>query len=144
MIEVVLGIIVGLVIYVTVVYPYAYNTCLFSSGSCVKIKYKKKNNTVLMRVLPEGKTVWFNGRDVLLYGEPTGHVCEGSLEPVYVFDLKTDSPKGYLCARSLGKIEELYQNEPYQYINTRHRASIGMANVIDIMVAHGIISLEHL
>lgn len=141
--SVLFGIIIGIIIYIAIVQPYAYNTCLFSSGSCVKIKYKKKNNTALIHVLPEGKTVWFNGRDVLLYGEPTGNVCDDSLEPAYAFDLKTDTPKGYVCAKSLTEIKKLYEAEPDQYITTRHPGSIGMANLIDIMVANNIISIDH-
>jgi hypothetical protein len=106
--------------------------------------YKKKDNTVLMHVIPGGKTVWFDGRDVLLYGEPTGRVCEGSSEPAYVFDLKTDTPKGYLCAKPLSEVKLLYSNVPDQYIYTRHYSSIGMTNLIDIMVSKGVISLDHL
>lgn len=145
MIDVIFGIIIGIIIYIAVVHPYAYNTCLLSNGSCVKIKYKKKNdNTALIHILPEGKTVWFNGRDVLLYGEPTGQVCESPSEPVYVFDLKTDTPKGYVCVKALEKISKLYKDVPEQYIFTRYNTSIGMANLIDILVANDIISIDHL
>jgi hypothetical protein len=145
MIDIIFGIIIGIIVYIAIIHPYAYNTCLFSSGSCVKIKYQtKNNNTALIHILPEGKTVWFNGRDVLLYGEPIGQVCEGSFEPVYVFDLKTDTPKGYVCAKALEKIKKLYEDAPEQYLYIRSNASIGMANLIDILVSNNIISIDHL
>lgn len=145
MIEIIFGIIIGIIIYSSIVQPYAYNTCLLNSESCVKIMYKTKLNTVLMHIIPEGKTVWFNGRDILLYGEPTGRICEDdTTEPVYVFDLKTDTPKGYLCAKSLVEVQEIYKDSPSKYISVRNTGSIGIANLVDIMVSKDIISLDHL
>lgn len=139
-----MGVAIGVLVYISLIQPYAYSTCLLDSGSCLKIKYKKKGNTALLRIIPQGYTVWFDGRDALLYGEPTGQVCPGDTETAFVFDLKTDTPKGYLCVKSLDKVKELYSNEKEQVLMVRQESRMGMANLIDIMVLKGVISLNHL
>jgi hypothetical protein len=138
--SILLGIFCGIIFYVMVVHPWGIKTCLINSYDCLKVQYQQKNGTVLAHEITQNVYIWFDGKDVLLYGQPTGQICESDTEPVFVWDLKTNEQKGYLCAKPLKEVLLLYSQEPVQYFSFKTNTRVAdLADIIDIMIDKQII-----
>jgi hypothetical protein len=119
LISMVLGVLVGVVVFISMVRPWLKKTCLIDTDGCVKIRYQKKDNSVLVHVAPSGKVVWFDGKEILLYNEPTGRICDTG-DPAYVWTTPSEKethtvPQGYMCAKSLKDVEKFYDGVEPQF-----------------------------
>lgn len=139
--EIIIGIILGIVIYLSLIKPWLIQTCLINSKKCIKINYKQKDNSLLIHIVPTGKTIWFDGKDILIYNEPTGKICENNSQPVYVWDTKINKEKGYLCAKTLKEVNLFYKNYPTQYISIKTDKTLNMFDIINHFIDLGIISV---
>lgn len=142
MLSTILGIIVGVVVYVIIVEPWATKTCLLNSQDCVKVKYKTKNGTLLAYETTSGKYVWFDGNEILLYGQPVGSQCDAPYQSAYVWDLKSKEPKGYLCAKSIDDILEIYKDEPYQYFSKRTVGTYDLVDLVNVMMDRKLLKIK--
>lgn len=99
-------------------------------------------------MMPTGYWVWFDGRDIYLYGEPTGRVCpDEGFESVYVYDTLTRKPLGYKCVLSLDKVKKLYEEKkaPDQYIFIRDPPkSMNMYDALNALYERDIIVIPEL
>lgn len=137
----VIGASLGLITYASVVRPLAVATCLIESEACVLVRYKKKGSTVLIEIPTSNVSIWFDGKDALLYGEPTGKTCDGKWESVYVFDLSLNRPRGYLCAEPLKDVDAMYHEIPWSAFPLRTEKTLNMVDVINAFIDQDIISI---
>lgn len=142
-IRIIVGIFSGIVIYILIVRPLAVRSCLINSENCSRVTYRKKDNTVLIDDAESGTCIWFVGRDILVYNEPTGRVCENSKEPVYVWDLATNKPRGYLCADALDHVrEKYYSNSPIQTLILKTRATFHVIDMVNALIDSNVIQMH--
>ena len=136
------GLLLGVIIYVSAVRPIAIDTCLINSDHCTRIEYRKKNNTALIRDTMSGKHIWFVGDDVLLYNEPTGRVCDAPNESAYVWDLVTNKPRGYLCVEPLSRVKAKYYSDvPAQNLILKTRGTFELLDMVNALMDNGVIEL---
>lgn len=137
-----IGILVGVIIYVSVVRPGAVESCLIDSEYCTRVEYQKKDNTALIHDISSGNYIWFVGDDVLLYNEPTGRVCDAPMESVYVWDLVTNKPRGYLCAEPLSEVKtKYYSDSPIQNIILKAHGTFELLDMVNALIDGGVIEL---
>ena len=139
--DVIIGLGLGIICYKTFLEPVALQSCLVDSENCVRVLYKKKNNTVLCKELRSGKVIWYNGRDVLLYNESTGRLCPDPYSPTYVWNLVTNTPRGYLSAKNLREVENIYQNQPWSSISIKVDGTIDLIGLINFLIDQRVIIL---
>lgn len=138
--EILLGIILGALVFISVITPWARATCLFDKGKCVGVEYQTKDNSVLAHVAPSGKYIWFDGKELMLFGEPTGNICEDpGTTPAYVMDTKSGVPRGYRCTKPLEEIKEYYKNTPSHTLFVRGNGSMGINEVVNELLRNRII-----
>ena len=115
---------VAIIMYQFIIKPYLLEPmCLIDTQSCLKIEYQRFQNSVLIHMIPTGYWIWFDGKDILIYGDPTGRVCKyEGFDSVYVYDVSTRKILGYMCAKSLSEVKDFYkrQNAPLEYIFKRN------------------------
>lgn len=141
MISILLAIVAGLVLYYGILREYFVNTCLIRPWECIRIEYTHKDNTVLVYEKDSGNYVWFDGRDILLYGEPTGRVCDDPYESVYVWDLVQNKAKGYACAKPIDEVKDIYEQYPTQYISLKYPGTLSITDLVNALISRGIIQL---
>lgn len=93
------------------------------TNSTLQIRYRRYGNSVLVHMLPTGFWVWFDGTEILIYGEPTGALCKDEgYEAVYVYDVATRKVIGYRCAHDIDTVQKFYddKNIPVEYIFERN------------------------
>jgi len=108
---------------------------LINTNNSLKIQYQQYLNSVLIYVLESQYWIWFDGKDVLVYGLPTGRICNDSYcagedgsckdlsekdcrgkknctwekyEPVYIYDTTVNKAIGYQCAKPIYEIQSFY------------------------------------
>lgn len=136
-----IGLLLGVIIYISVVRPMAINTCLINSDSCTRIEYQKKGNTAFIHDMESGNYIWFVDDAALLYNEPTGRICQAPNEPVYVWDLVTNKPRGYLCAVPVSAVTKYYSDIPVQNVILKTHGSFEMLDMVNALVDKGVIEL---
>ena len=143
---IVFGAFTGFIIYVLFLRPLFYQACILNSSSALRIQYQSWQNSVLVHMQPTGYWIWFDGVDILIYGEPTGYKCKDKdFESVYVIDTTTGQPVGYRCAKSLVQVQQFYKDKkrPLQYIYKRTvEKNFGVMDVINLMSDRKIISIQ--
>jgi hypothetical protein len=139
MINIIIGITLGIICYVGFFEPLAYSTCLVDPENCTKVFVKTKGSTALIRETQSGKVVWFNGRDIFLFNETVGLFCEEPSEPTFVWNLSTNTPRGYLCTRSLTEVESLYSNEPEQIFAIRAKGTISIIEMVNFLLQNNVL-----
>lgn len=137
---------VALIVYEFIVKPYLLEPmCLIDTQACLKIKYQTFENSVLVHMIPTGYWIWFDGKDVLIYGDPTGRVCKDEgFESAYVYDVSTRKIIGYMCAKSIIQIQDFYkkQNSPIKYIFKRNfSANFNVYDLINLLADKNIINI---
>lgn len=137
-----IGLFLGVIVY-GFIRPIAVNTCLINSDSCVRIEYRKKNDTALIRDKESGKYIWFIGNAVLLYNEPTGRVCDAPNESAYVLDLVTNKPRGYLCVEPISLVKaKYYSNVSVQNLVLKTRETLDLFNMVNALIDNGVIKIR--
>lgn len=114
----ILGIAVGFAFTTKVLAPkFLLPKCFLETNSCVSIQYQRMDNTALIQVYPENYFLWYNGRYLFVYGEPTTRECPDlATEPVYMADLRSKTVKGYGCITPLEEVRKIYDKSPTEYI----------------------------
>lgn len=107
-----LAILTAYVLYHYVVDPYILSPlCLSSTNRCLRAKYYRYRNSVLIHMQPTGTWIWFNGKKIFVYGQPIGRVCESDeYEPAYLADPKNMQLQGYECILKLDKLIDYYKH----------------------------------
>ena len=138
--------IIGISLYFLVFRNVLKSYNLLDTNKSLKIKYQQYLNSVLINAIGSEYWIWFDGKDVLVYGIPTGRICNDSYctgsdscktkddeesckndkddcrwekyEPVYIYDTTVNKPIGYQCAKPLYEIKSFYccKNAPDEYI----------------------------
>lgn len=110
-----IALLLGFILFIYIFKPTLKNLCLLDSQNCIQIEYKQYLNSVLIHLLKQGIWLWYDGRDILVYGLPAGRQCtDKGYESAYV--IQKDKVIGWTCAKSLDIIKEFYENETTQYI----------------------------
>lgn len=136
------GLLLGVIIYISMIRPIAIDTCLINSDYCTRIEYQKKDNTALIHDIESGNYIWFVGDDVLLYNQPTGRICDTPNESVYVWDLVTNKPRGYLCAEPLSQVKLKYYSEvPVQNLILKAYGTFELLDMVNALIDNGIIEI---
>lgn len=139
---IIIGIAIGIVIYTTIIRPFAIKTCLINSEKCITLEYQQKGNTALIHDISTGHHILFTGNSILLYGEPTGKICESGGEPTYVWDIATSKPKGYLCSKSIQSIKNLYYNDiPVHTLKIKTYGTLDIYDMINTLIDRKIIKI---
>jgi len=108
---------------------------LIDTYKSLKIQYQQYLNSVLIYVIQSQYWIWYDGKDVLVYGLPTGRICNDSYctgnkesctdksekdcisdkectwekyEPVYIYNTTVNKAVGYQCAKPLYEIQSFY------------------------------------
>lgn len=141
-----LACLVAIIVYQFIVKPYILEpSCLIDTQSCLKIQYQRVQNSVLVHMIPTGYWVWFDGKDILIYGDPTGRVCKDEdFESVYVYDVSTRKILGYMCAKPLSQVKDFYKrhNSPIEYIFKRKFGeNFNIYDVINLLADKNIINI---
>lgn len=142
MIDLIIGVVCGIIIYVLIIYDWAEKTCLINSHECVKIRFQHINGTALINDMVSGTHIWFDGKDALLYGEPTGKICEKHYDSVFVWDIEKNKPRGYLCAKSLDTVKRIYKDSPIHYISHKSISTLKFLDLINLLMDLGIIYIN--
>jgi len=141
---IVIAILFGFSIFELLIVPYLKSKCIIYTNSCIQIQYQQIDNSVLVHMIPTGWWVWFDGKQVLIYGEPTGRVCNDGFEAVFVYDVQQKKEIGYLCAKSLTDVQDFYKNAPYQYIyNRTDTSNFNVYSMINFLADKRIINLDY-
>ena len=123
------GVCVGLFLYFWWADGVLKNACLLDSNKCYRIYYKKKNNTVLIK-LPNSYWIWFNGAEFFVYGYPSSTECPSitnskgevtSQSSAFVINSQNLDIRGYRCVKSLEAVKDIYKkmDDTYHYINMK-------------------------
>lgn len=141
---IVIAIFLAFVIHQFIIRPWLYQNGLLNTSEALQIRYQKYDNSVLVHMLPTGFWIWFDGRDILVYGEPTGRICNDDYDPAYMYDVQNRKSKGYVCADTLEKVKSFYNNKniPYQYIFKRKfNPNFNVYDVINLLGDNNIIKI---
>lgn len=139
---VLIGTLVGVIVYVKIVRPFASNTCLVDSHRCINLEYQTTGNTALIHDLSSGRHIWFVGDDILLYGEPTGRICDDGHDAAYVWNLSTNEPKGYICSSPVDVIKQrYYSNAPVGYMSIKTKGTLDMFGMVNELIDRNVISI---
>jgi hypothetical protein len=118
---------------------------LVDTNSSVQISYQQIQNSVLVNMAPTQYWWWFNGRNIYIYGLPTGRLCEVENEkyqPVFVIDPAENRMVGYQCIIKLDDLKNYYKNAPIQYIYTKpNKTNYNVYDAVNLLVSRNIISL---
>jgi hypothetical protein len=94
-----------------------YPNCFTETNSCVGLSFRRKDNTALIQVYPQNYYLWYNGKYLFVYGEPTSRSCaDTTTDPVYMADLKSGSVMGYGCIAPITEIQKLYEDQAEEYM----------------------------
>lgn len=117
--------------------------CFTNTNNCLKISYQLFENSVLFHMIPTGYWVWFNGKYLYVYGEPTGQQCEDSAYQVsYVVDTYANKILGYQCTARLEDIQSFYNNQKsdMKYLFMRSDPEkTNVFNVFNMLLDKGIV-----
>lgn len=142
---VLVGVMMGLIVYALLVRPLASATCLVDTINCLTLEYQVVGNTALIRDPSSGRHVWFVGDDVLLYGEPTGRICRDGHEPAYVWNLSLGKSKGYICSSQVDDIRErYYSNAPVHRLNIKTLGTLDMYGMVNALIDNQVISFPNI
>lgn len=129
-----LAILTAYVLYYYVVDPYILSPlCLSNTNRCLRAKYYRYKNSVLIHMQPTGTWIWFNGKKIYVYGQPIGRVCESDdYEPAYVADPTNTQLQGYECILKLDKLIDYYnkQGAKPEYMYKRIKLSNTSENIV--------------
>ena len=132
---IILGILIGTVIYVYLYKHVFYQTCLVDGNTCHKLLYKIRGNSALINVLDTPIHVWFDGRDAFIYGHGHGKICDDTTKEVaYVVDLNSRDTKGWVCANTLDHVKHLMINQPERSLLVRGSlpSAIDLLHYLDV------------
>ena len=144
---IILAVVVAYVIYQKIVEPKILQPyCLINTNTCLRIRYRRYKNSVLVHMQPTGFWVWFDGKDVLIYGEPTGRLCmDDKYDTVYVYDVSVNKVIGYRCAKKISEVQQFYDSKkaPVEYLYQRHfKSNFDVYDLINFLADRGIINLN--
>lgn len=140
---IIVAILSAYIFYVFIVKPFfLVKTCLIDTDMCLRLEYFRYKDTVLLHAQPTGYWVWFDGKNIMIYGEPTGRVCDTTSEPVYMYDTKANKISGYACVKTLTEVQKFYKNIKPEFIYV-HDPDINynVYDLINMLVKRKIISL---
>ncbi len=118
---------------------------LVDTNSNVQISYQQIQNSILVNMKPTQYWWWFNGRNIYVYGLPTGRLCEDENEkyqPAFVIDTAENRMIGYQCIIKLENLQNYYKNAPVQYIYVKSKKSnYNIYDAINLLVSKNVIIL---
>lgn len=131
------------IFYVFIAKPYfLVKSCLLDTNSCLRIKYLRYNDSVLVNIQPTGYWVWFDGKNLFIYGEPTGRICDTTSEPVYVYNTQTRKVAGYACVKTLKEVQTFYAKAKEEFIYVPNPGTnFSVYDLINILSEREIITL---
>lgn len=137
----ILAIILGIIFTLTIVSPKILKpNCFLDTNSCSSIKYRRKDNTALIQIIPDNIYMWYNGKYLFIYGSPES--CPDiNTEPVFMLQ-KDGVLLGYGCINKLEDVKKLYSKEEDQYIfyhldkDKQNRTAI---DILNKLIEEGII-----
>lgn len=142
---IVMGIFLAFVVFQLLIKPNLSRLALINTSNALQIQYQQYQNSVLVHMIPTGFWVWFDGRYVMIYGEPTGRLCtDVGYDPVYVYDVKTRQDTGYVCADALERVKEFYNQKkiPIQYIfEKKFDPNFNVYDMINLLSDRAIITI---
>lgn len=141
---VLIGISIGIIVYIFVVRPLAASSCLVDTRNCIALEYQTLGNTALIYDKASDRHIWFVGDDILLYGEPTGRLCDedGDYEPAYVWNMSSNTAKGYTCSFPIRKVKEMYYKlERTNVLNIKTIGTLDMYGMVNALIDKGVISI---
>lgn len=141
---IVISILCALIFYQLIVKTYFLEKlCFIDTNSCARIKYQTYQNSVLVNIQPTGYWIWFDGKNILIYGEPIGNICKDfGYEPAYMYDVKNRKVIGYRCATSLNIVKKFYNNVPFNYIFNKNTKNMDVYDVINFLAEKNIININ--
>jgi len=140
------AILLAVVIYQFIIKRYVLEPlCFIGTNKCMKIEYQQYENSVLVHMIPSGYWVWFDGKDILVYGEPTGKVCKDEgYESTYVYDVSARKVIGYMCAKDLTQVKAFYERQKAskQYIFKKNvSVDFNVYDLINLLANEKIINI---
>jgi len=118
---------------------------LVDTNSNVQISYQQIQNSVLVNMAPTQYWWWFNGRNIYVYGLPTGRLCEDEnkkYQPAFVIDTAENRVTGYQCIIKLEDLKSYYKNTPMQYIYVQpKKTNYNIYDAINLLVSRGVITI---
>ena len=112
---------------------------------CLKIRYQRYKNSVLIETEPYGYHIFFDGEEAFVYGLPTGASCKNPYVPAYAVDLKTNQVLGFVCAQPIEDVKKFYSKieAPMQTLFIREPAwDFDAWSVLNYMSALNIINIS--
>lgn len=118
--------------------------CLINTNNCIQIEYQKYKNSVLIHLLPLGNWIWFDGKNIIVYGEPTGKVCnDPNYESAYVINTDLQKIEGYICSLKISKVINFYNDKKskkeYIYKRSKKNKTYNVYDVMNILINKKII-----
>jgi len=110
---IILGVMVGVLLYNKVVNPYVLRPlCLTDSNSCMRIAYWNHENSVLFHWEPSGYWCWFNGEKAFVFDVINGAVCKDKkYQPVFPIEpYPSAKPENWVCVENVNALIDKYEN----------------------------------
>ena len=136
---IIMGVLLGIVVYVFFVYPALLSSPLINTNKSLEISYQQIDNSLLIQ-MTTGYWIWFDGKDALLYGQPTGRDCDDGYQSVFVIDISSGNKLGYMCATELTKVMGYYEKQPVNRIYTKD-VGLDAIQIINLFLEKGIITV---
>jgi len=136
---IIMGILVGIVAYVFIIYPALCRTPIINTNRALEIRYQQIDNSLLIQ-MTTGYWIWFDGKDALLYGQPTGRECDDGYDSVFVMDIASGNKLGYMCATELTKVMEYYKDKGINYMYVKD-VGLDAIQIINLFLEKGIITV---
>lgn len=135
----------SIILYYLVLKPFLIKKCLLNTQNCMQLAYQKYKNTILIHMQPTGYWIWYDGKDILLYGEPTGRICtQENTEPAYIYDTSNKQILGYKCVSKLNTIKDFYDKQTkVEYIFDSNIKNMNMYEIINYLVDKNIITISN-
>ncbi len=131
---------------VSVLRPYFLEPlALVDTNSTVQIVYQQIKNSVLVNMLPTEYWFWFNGRNIYVFGIPTGILCDIEKDKhaaAFVIDISQNNVTGYECISKLEDLQKYYSHVPKQYIFTRpKKKNFNIYDAVSLLANRNIITI---
>ena len=159
---IVLGILIGFLLYTYLVRPVLVNNCFLETDNCVKISYWSYKNSVLAQIQPEGYWVWFNGNKAYVYlPETDNKICDSEeFVPAYSVSATTEwqKPDAVVCIMNKERILKFYDAngvksrtlyakakiKPVTFGQIPNPPQFSYLDVLNLLASKNIINLENI
>uniref|UniRef100_A0A6C0KEV4 Uncharacterized protein n=1 Tax=viral metagenome TaxID=1070528 RepID=A0A6C0KEV4_9ZZZZ len=140
---------VGWVFYALFLRKYGlFDGCISNPEFCVRLLYKTRHNTALVRVVPTDEVFLFDGARAYIYDSASDNPCDTGYEAAFSLNPRTTEVVSLECIVSVAQAEELFRAQEWQNLaeSRVHASARSYANtpqhVVNALVRNGVINLR--